>query len=105
MVSIRRSGLVALLGGACLIPRPVVAQAQDSVLTSLVDEALAHNPDLAAAREALTAARTRPGQARALPDPMLGLTYTNDGWSPSLGSRDMTTLGLMWSQDLPFPGK
>jgi outer membrane protein TolC len=31
--------------------------------------------------------------------------YVNDGWSPSLGERDMTTLGFMASQELPWPGK
>ncbi len=36
---------------------------------------------------------------------MLQVGYTNDGWSPSLGSQEMTTLGIMASQDLPFPGK
>lgn len=81
------------------------APAGDPVLRALIDEALARNPDLSAARSAIKAAHTRPGQISALPDPMVSLTYTNDGWAPSLGSMSMTTLGLMVSQDLPFPGK
>jgi outer membrane protein TolC len=36
---------------------------------------------------------------------MLSVGYTNDGWSPSLGRENMTTLGVMWSQALPAPGK
>jgi outer membrane protein, heavy metal efflux system len=36
---------------------------------------------------------------------MLALGYTNDGWSATLGARDMTTLGFTWSQELPYPGK
>jgi outer membrane protein, heavy metal efflux system len=74
-------------------------------LDRLVAEALAANPDLLAAQQALTAARERVPQARALPDPMLSVNYTNDGWSPSLGRQEMTTLAFMASQDLPFPGK
>ena len=51
------------------------------------------------------AARARPEQARALPDPMVSALYVNDGWGPSLGERDMTNLGVMASQVLPWPGK
>ena len=36
---------------------------------------------------------------------MLSVDYTNDGWSPSLGTQPMTTLGFMGSQELPWPGK
>ncbi len=71
----------------------------------LVAEALAHNPDVLAARAAHEAARQRPGQAAALPNPQVALGYTNDGWQPSLGGRDMTTLALVVSQTLPASGK
>jgi cobalt-zinc-cadmium efflux system outer membrane protein len=74
-------------------------------LDALVDEALARNPDLLALREGATAAGERPEQARALPDPMVSLQYTNDGWQPTLGAREMTTLAVMASQTLPWPGK
>jgi len=81
------------------------AQEPDPVLDALVSEALQRNPDLLALEETVLAARARPGQARALSDPMLSVVYTNDGWSPSLGTQDMTTLAFMGSQDLPYPGK
>jgi len=77
---------------------------EDPLLVALVQEAVERNPDLLSARELLAAARSRPDQARALPDPMVSVTYTNDGWRPTLGERDMTTLGFLWSQDLPYPG-
>jgi outer membrane protein TolC len=77
----------------------------DPVLDALVSEALQKNPDLLALQETVLAARSRPDQVRALPDPMLSVVYTNDGWSPSLGTQDMTTLAFMGSQDLPYPGK
>lgn len=78
---------------------------EDPALASLIEEALAKNPDVAAARQAAAAAGQRPAQARSLPNPMLSVGYTNDGWSPSLGTQEMTTLGFMASQELPYPGK
>jgi cobalt-zinc-cadmium efflux system outer membrane protein len=96
--------LAGALAGA-LQAAPVSAPADDGTLAALVEEALARNPDLRAAEEALRAARERPGQASALADPALGVTYTNDGWSPSLGGMPDTTLAVMLSQDLPYPGK
>jgi outer membrane protein TolC len=71
----------------------------------LIAEALEHNPELAAARQSLAAAQTRPSQAGSRPAPMVGVLYTNDGWSPSLGSEDMTTLSVMGSQEMLYPGK
>jgi len=81
------------------------AQDADPVLEALVSEALQSNPDVLALQETVLAARARPDQARALADPMLSVVYTNDGWSPSLGTQDMTTLAVMGSQELPYPGK
>lgn len=84
-------------------PWPVPVE--DPLLASLIAEALAKSPDVEAARQTAAAAGQRPAQARALPNPMLAVGYTNDGWSPSLGTEEMTTLGFMASQELPFPGK
>ncbi len=78
--------------------------AADPVLEALVTEALERNPGLVALGESLRAARERPAQARALADPMLSVLYTNDGWSPSLGERAMTTLAFMGSMPLPRRG-
>jgi cobalt-zinc-cadmium efflux system outer membrane protein len=81
-------------------PRPA-----DPVLDALVAEALAANPELGAAEDTAAAAAARPDQAGALPDPMLSVLYTNDGWGISLGERMMTNLAFVWSQTLPWPGK
>jgi outer membrane protein TolC len=78
---------------------------EDALLLSLIEEALEKNPAVVAAREAAAAARLRPPQARSLPNPMFLTQYTNDGWSPSLGSQEMTTLAFMWGQELPYSGK
>ena len=81
------------------------APAADPALEALVAEALEKSPDVAAALEEARALRARPPAAAALPDPMASVVLTNDGWAPSLGAREMTTLGFMWSQTLPWPGK
>jgi outer membrane protein, heavy metal efflux system len=80
-------------------------QGGDPVLQALVAEALSHNPQLRVAQSAIDAARVRIDAARALPDPMVSATWTNDGWAPSVGSMPMTTLGFMASQSLPYSGK
>lgn len=95
----------ALYAGSLQAAAPPPAAPEDPLLASLIEEALAKNPEVVAAQEAVVAARSRPPQARSLPNPMLSLAYTNDGWSPTLGTRDMTTLAFMWGQDLPYPGK
>lgn len=84
-------------------PRPMPVD--DPVLASLIEEALARNPDIVAARQAALAARQRPAQARSLANPMVSIIYTNDGWSPSLGSMEDSNLAVMASQELPYPGK
>ena len=78
---------------------------EDPLLAALVQEALAGNPDLMAAEAAMRAAQERPAQVSALDDPVVSVVYTNEGWSPSLGTMPDTTLAIMVSQDLPFPGK
>lgn len=97
--------LTLALGLGVLAGRASAQSAEDPVLAALVREAMDRNPDVVAARATVDAARQRPAQARALPDPMLSATYTNDGWGPSLGGMPMTTLALMGSQELPWPGK
>ncbi len=104
-----RSQIAVPAFAALLAAPPAQLRAQpdgtDATLDALVAEALANNPDVLAAAESATAAEARPEQARSLPDPMLSLQYTNDGWRPTLGEMQMTTLALMGSQTLPWPGK
>lgn len=103
-----RFGLAIQLG---LMAAPVSAQApwpmpiEDAALAALIEEALSNNPDVAAARQAASAAGQRPAQVRALQNPMISVGYTNDGWSPSLGSMNDSNLAFMASQELPYPGK
>ena len=77
----------------------------DPVLDKLVAEALEKNPEVAGAAASVESAELRVGSARTLPDPSLSFNYQNDGKSPSLGKQEMTFLGAMFSQPLPWPGK
>ena len=101
--------LSAMLVSFVIYPAAAGAQPapapDDALLVDLVQEALERNPDIRAAQEMVEEARSRPAQVRALPDPTLSVSYLNEGLSPSLGSRDFTTLSFMWTQDLPYPGK
>ena len=87
-------------------PAPDVrAVSPDPVLDELVAEALKKNPDITGALSSAESARLRIEPARTLPDPWVAVNYQNDGKAPSLGERDMTFLGAMFSQSFPWPGK
>ena len=86
-------------------PLSAASAPEDPVLQALIEEALGGNPGLAAARQAVLAARARPDQAESRPGPKAGVFYQNDGWSPSLGRGEMTLLGFSAGQELPYPGK
>lgn len=77
----------------------------DPYLDELVAEALQKNPEVSGAVASSEAARFRIEPAKTLPDPFLSFNYENDGWSPSLGTMEMTFLGAMFAQPLPWPGK
>ena len=88
---------------------PSAASAPDReaapTVEALAAEALERSPALAAARAAVAAARERIAPAGTLPDPMLRLSYENDGTSLSLGEEPMTRLSFMAEQAIPWPGK
>jgi len=78
----------------------------DSVLTRLIAESLAARPEIAAAEARLAARAEAIPQAGALPDPMLEVGIQNDGFSElQIGSMENSTVTLMASQALPWPGK
>lgn len=75
-------------------------------LTTLIQEALANNPEIRAAEQRYRAAQTRPSQAGSLPDPMIEGAYHNEPITPfTLGRTDFSFLRLGASQEVPFPGK
>jgi outer membrane protein TolC len=77
-------------------------------LSQLVDEALHRNPEILAAQARLDAARQRPAQQAALPDPTFSLGWNSNG-NPlpgaGLGTQPTANIGVMASQEFPWPGK
>jgi outer membrane protein TolC len=96
---------IGIGGGLWAAPAHAEPPAADAVLQQLVEQALAQNPRLAASRQVAVAAETTPIQASSRPGPTVGVSYQNDGWSPSLGREPMTLLGVSGGQDFPYPGK
>jgi outer membrane protein TolC len=100
--------LLRPLAGLAVLFLPLAAGAQSVArpnVDGLVAEALEKSPALAAARASVAAARERIAPAGTLPDPMLRLSYENDGASFSLGQEPMTRLSFMAEQPIPWPGK
>lgn len=95
---------LATLPAVAVLPVTDAPGAPGSV-EALVAEALEKSPALAAARSEVSAARERVAPAGVLPDPMLSLSYENDGPGFSLGVEPMTRLSLMAEQPIPWPGK
>src|SRR5688500_257312 len=79
-------------------------EAADPLLAALIADAIDASSEIEAAEAEAAGAGQRPAQLRALSAPMLSVLYVNDGIAPTLGEMDMTTLGLMASQDLPVAG-
>ncbi len=77
-------------------------------LRELTSEAIKSNPEIVAAQKNYEAARQRPTQQSSLPDPMISLGYVSVG-NPlpgtGLGSQVLSNIGVMYSQELPYPGK
>ena len=88
---------------------PLFAQAPARMpLADVVAEAVAKNPEIAAAQRRYDAAQQRPAQERSLPDPMISAGYSASGapWpGAGLGTEPTSNIGFMVSQELPYPGK
>ena len=86
-------------------PEHVLA-GSDTVLDSIVQEALAKSPEYGRARAAVAADEERIPQAGALPDPMLTLGIQNDGFSSiQIGTMETSYWQVMVTQGFPWPGK
>jgi len=84
------------------------ALGQELRLNELVSEALTKNPQILAAQKGYEAARQRPSQSSALPDPVFSPGYVSNG-NPlpgaQLGSNPTSAIGFTVSQEAPYPGK
>jgi cobalt-zinc-cadmium efflux system outer membrane protein len=92
-----------------MIAVPAAAQPRERlVLADVVTEALRSHPDIAAAVHRYDGARQRPAQERTLPDPMVSAGYNSSG-NPlpgaGLGKEPTANIGVMVSQEIPYPGK
>ena len=92
-----------------LVAIAVPALAQDRVrIDDLLKEALDRNPEVLAAQKKYEASRQRPAQVSALPDPMISPEWNSSGrpWpGAGLGMEPVANIGVMVSQEVPFPGK
>ncbi len=78
--------------------------AGDPSVKALLEETLARNPDLKAARERAAAFVARIAPSGALSDPVVSLGYEKgDAWLPGDGAD--TGPRIAFSQELPFSGK
>ena len=96
-----------ILVWASLVAYPQAEESRVS-LRELASEAIKSNPEIVAAQKSYEAARQRPTQESSLPDPMISLGYVSVG-NPlpgaGLGSQVLSNIGVMYSQELPYPGK
>src|SRR5262245_1399164 len=77
-------------------------------LADVIADALATPPDVAAAQRRYDASRQRPAQVRSLPDPMVSVGYNASGTplpGAGIGIEPIANVGVMVSQELPYPGK
>ncbi len=85
------------------------ARADDGVVTlkDLEQEALQNNPEIRMVDKKAESADEKRSLAAAMPDPMIGYMVQNVGapvaWS--VGKEDMSMQGIVFSQEVPFPGK
>ena len=93
---------------ALLLLAGLLARAEASDLSALIDDALRHNPEILAAQKKLEAARQRPAVEGARPEPTLSTGYQSSGGplpGQGLGVWPSSNLGVMISQQIPAAGK
>jgi len=88
---------------------PAQSHADEGVVTlkDLEQEALLNNPEIRMTDRKVESAAEKKSLAAAMPDPMIGYMMQNVG-SPfawSVGAYDMSMQGIVFSQEIPFPGK
>ena len=96
--------LVMLInGGLSRAQDPDPALRKTLLLSELIQEALARNPEILAARKQWEAATNRITQARSLDDPTLSVQLWNVPQTINVTQAQNSIFGL--SQSFPFPGK
>ena len=106
--------LFPVLGAAQPAPPPSpgpasaakAAPTEDAMLRALIQEVLENNSDLQRTQSLVEAEKERIPQAKALPDPSLGLGIQNDGFKRlQVGRMESSYYLVSVTQPLPWPGK
>jgi outer membrane protein TolC len=92
-----------------MLAGPVSATIDQAQVTlkELEQEALQNNPEIRMAESRALSAEEKRTVASAMPDPMIGYMTQNVG-SPftwSVGKEEMSMQGIVFTQEIPFPGK
>jgi cobalt-zinc-cadmium efflux system outer membrane protein len=89
-----------------MIVGSVLRQVSSETLDSLIEEALANNPEILAANGRWQATEARVPQVSTLPNPQLMFGIRNAGFDEfTLGEDPMSMVGVTAAQTIPFPGK
>jgi cobalt-zinc-cadmium efflux system outer membrane protein len=99
--------IIPVFLAALMLPMAVLAEEAAVSLPDLEREALQNNPEIRMAEFRAVAAGEKTTVASALPDPMVGYMTQNVG-SPftwSVGQQEMSMQGVVFTQEIPFPGK
>jgi len=99
--------IISLLAVTFSLSTAGIATAEEPVLRvePLIQEAIARNPKIIAARERYSGLKEKIPQAGALEDPMLGVGVVNLPNNFDFNQEDMTAKEVAVSQKFPFPGK
>jgi len=85
---------------------PVEENPSQLDLVSLLREAEANNPEIAALRLRHQAGAFLPGVAEVPPDPVVSVSYLNDTVTGfTLGQSEFSNLTFSWTQEVPYSGK
>lgn len=88
---------------------PALSRAQEAVITlkDLEAEALKNNPEIGMAGKKAESAGEKKSLASAMPDPLIGYMVQNVGalGTSTVGKEEMSMQGVVFSQEIPFPGK
>jgi outer membrane protein, heavy metal efflux system len=105
MISFLKIAIIAIT----LVATSASADPETISLEQLVSELVKINPDIQAAESRYQALQARPSQMWTLPDPVLSFVSRNGNGNPApfteLGKDLLSSIGLMWEQEFPFPGK
>ncbi len=104
-----RIKILILLVSAAAVLAASFALADEAVITlkDLEQEALKNNPEILMAQKKAESFEEKKTVASGMPDPMIGYMVQNVG-SPgtwSVGKEDMSMQGVVFTQEVPFPGK